>query len=556
MIANRGAYQGYFSGDDLDNIRWTRPVPAVDFMLALLSPRYYPNNFRPVGHGLYHVMGWQAGLNFPRYVTLIHVLHGLNCVLLWLLIRRLVGDDAKAGLQRAAATTAGVLFFGFHAATFDVSWKPMYLFDLTCATLTLLSLLCYVSRRYVLSFIAFWVSIKAKEMAVMLPVVLLAYEWWLAERRWKRLIPFFAASAVIGMQGLLLNPAAGEAYAIQLSPGAVMQTVVFYGGRIMPLAWLVLPMAALPFVIRDKRVWWGYASFFVLLAPLLLVPGRMSGAYLYVPFTALAAAVAVLPLRGPWLLAAVAVAAWLPGNYLLLREYRRAELTYSWENRRYVETLMSQRSELAGVKSFLYDGSPPTLNWWGVLGALRIVLDSDDIRLQPVQEVNMGEVPQWEGVALLTWDPGARELSVAARRPGVPAVGYLTINAKTPVWQLGEGWYPLEHGYRWIEPRATARLMRPEDAARFEIYVNVGPDYIRAVKRSQVEVLLNGRSVGSAEFTEHGWQRRSWPLTPAPAGQVEVEFRVLPEFRPNATDPRALGIAIGGFGFLVNTAPR
>ena len=549
LVANRGAYQGYFSGDDLDNLRWTRPVPLADFAVALLSPRYYPNNFRPVGHGIYHVMGWKFGLSFPPYAALIHLLHGLNCLLLWLLIRRLASDGGQSGLQRAAAVGAGVLFFGFHAVTLDAFWKPMYVFDLTCATLTLLCLLSYDSRRYVVSFAAFWVAIKAKELAVMLPLVLLAYECWLGDRRWKRLAPFFAASALIGMQALWTNRAAGEAYSLRLSPSTLAETAAYYAQRIMPWAWLAVPLVAAPVLLRDKRIGWGYASFAALLAPLLLLPGRMAGAYLYVPFAGLAVAVTAMLLRAPRPLGAIAVAAWLPLNYYFLRDYRRAELTNAWENRRYMESLMKQRAEMAGVKTFLYDGYPQTLNWWGILGGLRIALDSDEIRLQPLQDANMTEVLAADGAALLMWDPAGRELSVVVRRPGDQEASYLTLDRRTPVWQLGEGWYQLEHGYRWIKPRATARLRRPANAERFEIYVNVGPDYIRSVGRSHVEVLVNGERLGAAEFTAEGWQRRSWPLPRGPAGPADVEIRVLPEFRPDKTDPRALGTAIGGFGF-------
>ena len=59
----------------------------------------------------------------------------------------------------------------------------MYAFDLFCATFCLLSLLCWIKRRWVLSFLAFWLAYKSKELAVMLPAILACYELWFGKRQ-------------------------------------------------------------------------------------------------------------------------------------------------------------------------------------------------------------------------------------------------------------------------------------------------------------------------------------------------------------------------------------
>ncbi len=38
LIANRGAYQAYFSGDDLANLSWARHVGPADVVKALIKP--------------------------------------------------------------------------------------------------------------------------------------------------------------------------------------------------------------------------------------------------------------------------------------------------------------------------------------------------------------------------------------------------------------------------------------------------------------------------------------------------------------------------------------
>ncbi len=40
FIANRGAYRGYFTGDELDSLSWTPRIPLADFATDLVNPVY------------------------------------------------------------------------------------------------------------------------------------------------------------------------------------------------------------------------------------------------------------------------------------------------------------------------------------------------------------------------------------------------------------------------------------------------------------------------------------------------------------------------------------
>src|SRR5471030_774732 len=193
LAMNRGAYRGYFQDDEIDNLSWAPQVPVTDFLKGVVTPRFFVNNFRPVGHFYFHAGEGFFGLEFPGYVAVIHAIHLLNVWLLWLLARRLGAAPLPAG--------AACAFFAFHMALFDAVWKPMYVFDVGCAAFCLLSLLFYSRGRWVLSFAAFWLAYKCKELAVMLPAVLACYELWFGKRRWKPLAPFFLAAASFGIQG-------------------------------------------------------------------------------------------------------------------------------------------------------------------------------------------------------------------------------------------------------------------------------------------------------------------------------------------------------------------
>ena len=132
LTVNRDAYRGYFQDDEIDNLSWTPYLGPLDFLKGAATPQFQANNFRPVGHYYFHAVEEVAGLDFPVYVAVLQAFHLLNVWLLWLVARRL------GAAQFAAA--AACLFFGLHMALFDDFWKPMYVFDVLCATFCLLSL--------------------------------------------------------------------------------------------------------------------------------------------------------------------------------------------------------------------------------------------------------------------------------------------------------------------------------------------------------------------------------------------------------------------------------
>src|SRR5258706_184732 len=253
LIANRGAYKGYFDSDDFDNLNFTQHIDTSEFIGDLFSPRVFSNNFRPAGHLFYHSMYRIAGLNYIRYIAAIHFLHLANVFFLWLVLRKL-GFDQVAAL-------AGTLFCAFQMAVFDAYWKPMYVFDLLCAAFCLLSLLAYLNDWLVPSLLAFLLAFRAKEVAVMLPVVLSLYEFLLHKKRWKRLIPFFVISLIFGIQALLLNQSRNNDYSLRFSPAGIWDCIVFYASKLFLVPYAGFAVLLLPFLFRDRKVRFGVAAF-------------------------------------------------------------------------------------------------------------------------------------------------------------------------------------------------------------------------------------------------------------------------------------------------------
>lgn len=360
LILNRGAYQGYFSDDDLDNLSWTRVGPASEYLKGVVTPRFFENNFRPVGHFYFHASERFFGLDFPKYVAVLHLFHLLNVWLVWMLARRLGASTFAAG--------GGTLFFAFHMALFDAVWKPMYVFDVLCGSFCLLSVNLYARGRWAWSLVCFWLAYKSKEVAVMLPVALAAFEWWFGKRQWARLAPFFGVSLLFGVQSVVRNPNVDNDYTFRFTAAALRKTVPFYVERVflVPYLGFVVPMLA-----RRRLAWFGLAWMALFLAPLLFLPGRVFSAYCYVPFAGLAIAFAGFAESATRAAVVLFFLLWVPQDVHWLRVQRRATLAQAAEVREWVTTLAAFARTSQDVGEITAEGAPVGFAGWGVEGAVK-----------------------------------------------------------------------------------------------------------------------------------------------------------------------------------------
>ena len=540
LLANRGAYQGFFQGDELDSLGWAPLVPAADFAKVFLRPLVDTGNFRPVGHLYFRLMNQAFGLHFPPYLVPIHLLHLLNVWLLWTLLRRL-------GASRFAAAT-GAVFFAFQVAVLDVYWKPMYVFDLLCATFSLVSILLWIERRWLLSFAALWLAYKSKELAVMLPAVLLCYEFWLGKCQWKPLLPFLAVALSFGLQGILLQAGRGPNYSLQFTFPAIASSSAFYAGKLFAIPLAGFGVLALPFLSRDRRVWLGIAATVLFFVPLLLLPLRLFSAYWYAPLIGVAVAVGALADGRLRLPVTVAVAGCLLWSCVQLPAYAKEKLAQDAATRSYVAQLQGSATRLRGTPVFLYFRLPDTLHPWGLQGMLNYLWPGTNARAYSLQDPAADAFLQSPTVATLSWDPLGRHLWISRHTPNTLDASYVTADLQSPFWQLTHGWYLPDEDFRWIAPHATARLYRPAQATRFEVTCVAAARLIQTQGHAELRALMNGGELGIAQLTERGVRTLSWPLPDHVAGPVDIDFDVQPAFHAPG-DPRVLGIGIERFGF-------
>jgi hypothetical protein len=382
----------------------------------------------------------------------------------------------------------------------------------------------------------------------MLPLVVASYEYCFGKRNWKPLVPFFAASVSFGLQGLFLNPNQNNDYTFRFGIRSLVQTSVFYAGRVflLPYAGFLLPVAL--FMARNRRTWFGLALMVLFLVPLLFLPGRVFSAYCYLPFTGLALALAgFAEARNPWAVAAFFLL-WLPLDYTALRNQRRATLARDDAVRVWMTTLAKYAATQPRTEAFVCSGAPEGFARWGVSGAIRYLFPTANPEIYSIEESAASEVFHRSTVALLTWQGNPARLDIVSHTPGARDVAYLEMNGSTPVWQLDRGWYPLEGNYRWIAPSASAHLWQPGDARRFTLRVNVGPELLEKAGPVTILLSLGEQTLEPRRFTQKGWQQTVWDLTPGPPGPVTIRIQVSPGYRP-AGESRELGIAVGGFGF-------
>jgi len=408
---NHTAYDGFFQDDELDNLRWAPSRPALTFLTALIDPRFERYNFRPVGHLYFAWMGRNFGLDFPPYMTPIFAIHLLNALLLYLLMKKL-------GIKQWCAIAAAA-FFTLSATAFDAYWKPMYVFDLLCTTFSLASILLCSYRRWVLSFIAFWLAYKAKELAVMLPAVLAVYEYWFGERKFKVLIPFGLVALSFGIQGIVLNPIknAHTDYSFRFTWNALRHTAPFYAHRFLmfPLSGFLL--FALAF-LRDRRIWFGLAAMLLVMVPLIVLPGRLFEAYAYLPLACAAIAMAAAASHWNPAWAWIALAIWMPFNLRQWHDERRAKLALDDQVFSFVDTVGKFAARNPDIRTFVYDGIPPGFHAWGAAAAWDIAHHQIDLPAFFALWPEGKKALAGQTVAFGSWDTQRRQLTILARPPG------------------------------------------------------------------------------------------------------------------------------------------
>jgi len=511
-FANRAAYKGWFSSDDLDKTGWPTFISSQEFVQEILTPKFSADLFRPVGYLYYRFLGRAFKLWYPPYVAVLQAFHLVNVLLLFVLLRRLGFSDLASG--------AATLFYAFHAALIDAFWQPQYIFEVLTSILCLVTVMLYLRGHWIVGLIPFWLAYKSKEIAVTLPAALLAFEWFLGERKWKRLIPYFLISLNFGLQALWHNHSVSSVsgYGLWFTPHVLWTTVSYYASAVFFVPFAGFALLLLPVFVRDRRLYTGLIFMVSLFVPMFVLPGRLERVYWYIPMIGLAIALAVIASRTPRWAIALFFVLWLPVNYIVLREKRRSLLAVGDEHRWYTTSLAEYARHVPKLNAVVYQGIPRYMGAWGVEGAIRHVFGFDvDVAWYgdvPKARQAMAKVP----MAIIGYYPEDRRVKGLLRTRDEPS-SYIRFTDEIPGYQFGAGWDHDWGRHSVIASDAEVTLSRPAESKEFEIVA------WRPVGTAKITVLEDGHSLGTQPLSGPRFQPLRWTLTGAAPGNRTIAIR-------------------------------
>ncbi len=497
-VANRGAFEGYFSDDDLDNLSWATVAGAPGLLKDFVSLRFSENNTRATGALFYKALGNSFGLEFSRYVPWLFAIHWMNCALLgWLAYRR--------GAPEWGAWAAAV-FWGFHAGLLEAWWKPMYCFDLLCATFCLVTWHLFQSRQFWPTLLTFLIAYRAKEVAVFLPFAM-AFDG--GPRVWALTL----LSLNFSLQAMRANAGRDNDYTLRFRLDSLTATIPYYAKHFFNYKWGALLLAPLAWFWRERQLWFGAIGSLIMLAPLLFLPKRLFSVYWYVPMIPLALGLAFVLAKIPRRILLLGLACWLAVNYFKLREKRNAELALAQENRAYIQQLTTFYALRPFPRQIFLEGRPPGLQPHGVQGALVLTTGQRDVRILNAEIEEHRQLARDRDLMTLQWFRPTKTLSVIPHRYLEAKLSDLDLTQPQSAWALRGGWVGWENEGRVAGTSAKLALYAPPESAKLSLTWSA---------RSQgTKLLLRGQLIGEAT----GANQESFALPRATPSEIEIEVQ-------------------------------
>jgi len=241
VVAYLPSLRGEFVFDDHELIAENPMLQAKDglyrFWFTAESPDY-----RPMTWSLWWLERRLWGTNPIGYHVVNVLLHAVDSVLVWLILRR---------LRIPAAWLAAAVFAVHPVNVATVAWVSEQKNTLSMLFYAL-AILLYLRfdevnrwRWYMLSLAAFFLALLSKTAVVMLPVALLGCVWWvrgrIRRRDWLCCVPYFAASLILAVVTIVQHHRALGGTAVRT--GGFASRLVTAGC----VPWFYLSKALLPF---------------------------------------------------------------------------------------------------------------------------------------------------------------------------------------------------------------------------------------------------------------------------------------------------------------------
>lgn len=571
---------------DLADVLFT---PMAEGTVRVLSERLYFLTFSSV-----------FGLNAAPFRIWVFLTQFANIGLLAWIARRVTGS-------RAAGLIAPILWTANSGLAQALGWSSAYN-EILLAFFVLLAfffLLKYIDtgeKKYVfLQWGAFLLGFGALELMVMYPVLAAGYTLCCARKRFRGTLLLFLPSILFAGWHIFFIPRpTGPDYAMFFDLGIVKTLWNYWASALAatrtdkvdwrplwlgPVTALALTAYLAAFVLKRavERKWvplFLLAWFAVVILPVLPLKNHFTEYYLTGPSIGLAILLA-WALVSAWntksnLLRAAAVV--LTGLYLAVAiSDTRVVHAYFYQRSRnmhhLMDGLMAARKN-SDVPIVLLSGVDSDFFWSGFYDDPFRLIGIREVHLTPGSETGIDPHPEWGGISRFVITRQDALQALREKRAEVYALDgrklkrltdsyvvrlgqqYLAehpnfVDAGDPLFQsrLGETWYAVENGYRWMPKTATVHLAAPRVPEPSLYVTGYCPAAVVAKGPLDVAFRVDGKKAGSLKLKDANQRfESSFALPPELAGKPDVEVSIEVSRTTDVPgEPRAFGLVFGTF---------
>jgi tetratricopeptide (TPR) repeat protein len=278
LICYSPALRGDFIWDDDRHISQNPTLIDADGLRRIwfewgATPQYYP-----MTHTSFWIEQQLWGLNTTGYHLTNVLLHSVNAMLLWLLLRRL----------RIGGAFVIALLFALHPVNVEsVAWmtERKNTLGMFFALLSVMEFLKTTRSSYWLALLFFLCALLSKTITASVPAVLLILIWWqqgrVSRRKLLRLAPMFAIGAAMGVMTAYMERthvnARGEDWPWTMTDRILIagRAVWFYAGKVVLPRRLTFSYPQWSIDVHDLRQWLYPAGLALVVVALWLLRRRI-----------------------------------------------------------------------------------------------------------------------------------------------------------------------------------------------------------------------------------------------------------------------------------------
>ncbi len=590
----------WFQADDFAWLSLARQIHNGKHLLQALFEPMAQGTIRPWSERGFFLLFYSFfELDALPYRVFVFLTQFLNLALLSHLVWRL-------SRSRSAAFVAPLLWTANSSLIVPMSWSSSYN-QILCAFFLLAAFsffLRFAERGqltdYFIQLSIFILGFGALEINVVYPAIAAAYVVLIDRRRrlLLSLAPLFALSVIFFFFHHAFAPGlASGPYALHFDPALPVTLLKYWAWTFLPMQWpdraghipllgrlalLAMAGAVLVFTIwkakqRNCMPLFFLSWFLITLAPLLPLRDHISDYYLAIPAMGIAsiAAIGISEALNSSRTVAISTLA-LAAVYLWLNvPEARSGVNWYFERSRGVRTLVlgvQRARELHPGKAILLTGIGDALYTSAIAHSPFAALGIPDVYLAPDNESSITSHPGLNDLSMYllptdsarkaledeqveVYTPGPTRLQnvtsayekklLAQPPPGLPR--RVDVGNRLESYLVGEGWYALEGGYRWMSRRGTVYMGGPRARSEQIALTGYCPKEQLRSGPIHLQVTVDGHPVDLIRFSDPETPfHRILTLPPQVLGKerIEISLEVNRTFQPQG-DGRSLGLAFG-----------